>query len=157
MSNNIDPVFHFPVLLYDNYCVSCSKFALTVYHLSKKNVEILGHFDIDKSQKLKNIVFQGYDKDPTRMFWFIKKGKAYASRGGLIQLIKEIIKINLGIVRYSKIGLVDQKMSHSCRLYNDFHLHHGCGNDIKSNLKRFSYLIHNSDKVEWDYKKTIGH
>ena len=100
--------FHFPVLIYDNYCSSCSKFAKVVYNLSKKKIEILGHFDIERSTKLKELVFDNYPKDPTRMFWYIKRDKAYASRKGLAQVIIDLIKINLGLIKYNNVQLVDQ-------------------------------------------------
>ena len=88
--------FHFPVLIYDNYCSSCSKFANVIYNLSKKKIEILGHFDIERSTELKELVFDNYPNDPTRMFWYIKRDKAYASRKGLAQVVKDLIKINRG-------------------------------------------------------------
>ena len=146
---NKDDKFHFPVLIYDNYCSSCSKFAKIIYHLSKKRIEILGHFDIERSTKLKKLVFSNYSKDPTRMFWYVKKDKADASRKGLFYVILDLIKINLGLTEYENVQLVDQKFSKSCYIGNNFYSQYGCGDSTKSVFKRISYLIRNTDSVRW--------
>jgi len=136
-------------LIYDNYCSSCSKFAQIIYNLSKKRIEILGHFDIEKSTELKKLVFRNYSKDPTRMFWYVKKDKAYASRKGLFYVIIDLIKINLGLTKYEAVQLVDQKISKSCYIGNNFYAQYGCGDSTKSVFKRISYLIQNTDSVRW--------
>ena len=145
-----DVKFHFPVLMYDNYCSSCSKFANVIYNLSKKKIEILGHFDIERSTELKELVFDNYPQDPTRMFWYIKRDKAYASRKGLAQVVIDLIKINLGLIKYEKVLLVDQKFSKSCYIRNNFYSQYGCGDDAKSVFKRISYLIRNTDSIRWN-------
>lgn len=141
--------FHYPTLIYDNYCTSCSKFAHIIYILSRKKIEILGHFDIERSKKLKEIVFKDYNKDPTRMFWYIKEGKASASRFGLIQLLKDLIPMALGFGRYTKVSLVDQKCTKACYIGNSFFSDYGCGDDPESVLKRIKYLLSNSDSISW--------
>jgi predicted DCC family thiol-disulfide oxidoreductase YuxK len=145
-----DVKFHFPVLIYDNYCSSCYKFANVIYNLSKKKIEILGHFDIERSTELKELVFNNYSKDPTRMFWYVKRDKAYASRKGLVQVIIDLIKINLGLTKYKNVPLVDQKFSKSCYIRNNFYSQYGCGDNTKSVLKRISYLIRNTDSIRWN-------
>ena len=145
-----DEKFHFPVLIYDNYCSSCSKFANLIYRLSKKKIEILGHFDTERSTELKDLVFSNYSKDPTRMFWYVKRDRAYASRKGLVQVIIDLIGINLGLIRYKNVQLVDQKFSKSCYIGNNFYSHYGCGDDTKSVIKRISYLIRNTDSIRWN-------
>ena len=145
-----DEKFHFPVLIYDNYCSSCSKFANVIYRLSKKKIEILGHFDTERSTELKDLVFSNYSKDPTRMFWYVKRDRAYASRKGLVQVIIDLIGINLGLIRYKNVQLVDQKFSKSCYIGNNFYSHYGCGDDTKSVIKRISYLIRNTDSIRWN-------
>ena len=146
---NKEEKFHFPVLIYDNYCSSCSKFANVIYSLSKKKIEILGHFDIERSTELKELVFRNYSKDPTRMFWYVKAGRAYASRNGLAQVISDLIKINLGLAKYNNVQLVDQKFSKSCYIGNNFYSQYGCGDSTKSVFKRISYLIRNTDSIRW--------
>ena len=145
-----DLKFHFPVLIYDNYCSSCSKFAQVIYRLSKRKIEILGHFDIERSLQLKELVFHSYSKDPTQMFWYIKKDKAYASRKGLYQVIIDLIKINLGLIKCKDVQLVDQKLSKSCYIRNNFYYQYGCGDDIRSVFKRMSYLVRNTDSIQWN-------
>ena len=141
--------FHFPTLIYDNYCTSCSKFAQIIYRLSRKKIEILGHFDIERTKKLKEIVFKDYHKDSTRMFWYITEGKASASRHGLVQLFKDLILMMLGSNKFQEVKLVEQKCSKACYIGNSFYSQYGCGDDPKSVLKRIRYLLNNSDSVNW--------
>lgn len=144
--------FHCPTLIYDNYCSSCSKFAKAIYHLSRKRIEILGHYDTDRSTRLKQVVFKNYPKDPTRMFWYIKEEKAFASRAGLIQILKDLPQMILGLSKYEKVPLVDQKCSKACYIGNNFYSRYGCGDDPKSISKRINYLLKNSDSVQWSLR-----
>jgi hypothetical protein len=141
--------FHYPTLIYDNYCTSCSKFAQIIYRLSRKKIEILGHFDIERSKKLKEIIFRDYNNDPTRMFWYIKEDRASASRLGLIQLIKDIIPMALGFSKHKEVTLVEQKCKKACYIGNNFYSTYGCGDDPKSVFKRIRYLLSNSDSIAW--------
>lgn len=141
--------FHYPTLIYDNYCTSCSKFAHIIYLISRKKIEILGHFDIERTKKLKEIVFKDYNKDTTRMFWYIKEGKASASRLGLISLIKDLIPMVLGLSKYKKVSLVEQKCAKACYIGNNFYSKYGCGDDPLSVFKRIRYLVSNSDSITW--------
>ena len=141
--------FHYPTLIYDNYCSSCSKFARIIYILSRKKIEILGHFDNERTNKLKELVFKDYNKDSTRMFWYIKEGGASASRLGLIQLIKDLIPMVLGLSKYKEVSLVEQKCIKACYIGNNFYSKYGCGGDALSVFKRIRYLMSNSDSITW--------
>ena len=141
--------FHFPTLIYDNYCSSCSKFAQIIHVLSRKKIEILGHFNIERSKKLKEMVFKSYKKDPTRMFWYIEEGKASASRLGLVQLCIDIAPMMLGLNKNKEVPLVDQKCIRACYIGNNFYSKYGCGDDPKSVFKRIKYLVSNSDSITW--------
>ena len=141
--------FHYPTLIYDNYCSSCSKFACMIYRLSRKKIEILGHFDSERTNKLKELVFKDYKKDSTRMFWYIKEGKASASRLGLIQLVKDLIPMILGVSKYKEVSLVEQKCIKACYIGNNFYSNYGCGGDAMSVFKRIRYLMSNSDSITW--------
>src|SRR5690349_21594095 len=142
-------VFHYPTLIYDNYCSSCSKFARMIYILSRKKIEILGHFDNERTNKLKELVFKDYKKDSTHMFWYIKEGKASASRLGLIQLVKDLIPMILGVSKYKEVSLVEQKCTKACYIGNNFYSNYGCGGDALSVFKRIRYLMSNSDSITW--------
>ncbi|VFJ14690.1 hypothetical protein [Candidatus Nitrosocosmicus franklandus] len=145
--------FHFPTLIYDNYCSSCSKFAMAIYHISRKRIEIMGHYDTERSTRLKNSVFKNYHKDPTRMFWYVKEDRAYASRSGLLQILRDLPKMILGISKYSQATLVDQKCSKACYIGNNFYSQYGCGDDPRSISKRIKYLLKNSDSLRWSLQE----
>lgn len=145
--------FHFPTLIYDNYCSSCSKFAMAIYHLSRRRIEIMGHYDTERSTRLKQSVFKNYPKDPTRMFWYVKEGRAFASRSGLLELLKDLPPMILGISKYSKTTLVDQKCSKACYIGNNFYSRYGCGDDPRSVSKRIKYLLKNSDSLHWSLQE----
>src|SRR5215213_4564205 len=69
-------MFSRPMLIYDDRCSSCTKFAKTVNTLSRGWIHIAGHY---------------YSYDATKMFLLINKSGAYGARRGLIPVIKEII------------------------------------------------------------------
>lgn len=152
MRTNLDE-FHFPVLIYDNYCLVCSRFAKFIYYVSGNKIEILGHYDSEKSKKIKDIVFSNYPKDPTNMFWIITKNGAFGSRLGLLILVRELLKIKLGIVHYDKVHktilqeticdiLLAKPLDQSISCL-------GCQNGFKSTINRIFYLFKNSDFVQW--------
>ncbi|HKR73938.1 MAG TPA: hypothetical protein VJR94_07485 [Candidatus Nitrosocosmicus sp.] len=145
--------FHYPTLIYDNYCSSCSKFAMAIYLLSRKRIEIMGHFDTERSTRLKKIVFKDYSKDPTRMFWYVKEGSAFASRSGLLEILKDLPQMILGISKYGKVSLIDQKCSKACYIGNNFYSRYGCGDDPKSISMRIRYLLKNSDSLNWSLQE----
>ncbi|WP_161486410.1 hypothetical protein [Candidatus Nitrosocosmicus hydrocola] len=113
----------------------------------------MGHFDTERSTRLKQKVFKGYEKDPTRMFWYVKEGKAFASRSGLLEILKDLPQMILGISKYDKIALVDQKCSKACYIGNNFYLKFGCGDDPKSISRRIRYLLKNSDSIKWSLQE----
>ena len=153
MYMHINDGFHFPTLIYDNYCSSCSKFAMAIYRLSRRRIEIMGHYDTERSTRLKQSVFKNYPKDPTRMFWYVKEGRAFASRSGLLELLKDLPLMVLGISKYSEANLVDQKCSKACYIGNNFYSRYGCGDDPRSISKRINYLLKNSDSVHWSFSQ----
>ena len=113
----------------------------------------MGHFDTEKSTRLKQRVFKKYDKDPTRMFWYIKKGKAFASRTGLLEILKDLPLMIIGISKYDQATLVDQKCSKACYIGNNFYSRYGCGDDPKSISMRIKYLLKNSDSLHWSLQE----
>lgn len=82
--------FSLPLLIYDDKCSSCTKFARYIHILSLRRIRIAGHFYSTEAIEAKKIIFPT-TYDPTKMFWLINKKGAYGARLGLIQVIKEII------------------------------------------------------------------
>ena len=78
-----------PVIIYDDRCYLCGKFAKVVNFFARGRLLIVGHYT-DFGVKLKSRIFsESYDS--TRMFWFIDGKTAYGGRAALIPLIFSII------------------------------------------------------------------
>ncbi|MDQ4074278.1 MAG: hypothetical protein M3162_08260 [Thermoproteota archaeon] len=85
----ISPGYPQPLLIYDDKCSSCTKFARAASILSRQWIRIAGHYYSKEAMDIKKMVFPSY-YDPTKMFWLINKKTAYGARAGLLQVIKEI-------------------------------------------------------------------
>ena len=78
-----------PILIYDDRCYHCSKFAGIVKALAGKQILIVGHYS-DLGRKIKSEIFpKGYD--PTRMFWFVTEKAAYGGRAGVLPLLFSVL------------------------------------------------------------------
>jgi hypothetical protein len=91
-------MFSQPLLLYDDKCSSCTKFAKTANILSKGWIRTAGHYYSQEAIEARKLVFPP-DFDATKMFWLINKGGAYGARSGLLPVIKEILSGNFKQVR----------------------------------------------------------
>jgi len=78
-----------PIMVYDDMCYLCAKFAKVVSVLAGKKILIVGHYS-EYGIKIKSEIFpNGYD--PTRMFWFITRKIAYGGRSAILPLILAIL------------------------------------------------------------------
>ena len=78
-----------PLMIYDDKCYLCSKFASVVHIFAKDKILIVGHYS-DIGMKIKSEIFkQNYDS--TRMFWFITKKMAYGGRAAISPLFQSIL------------------------------------------------------------------
>jgi hypothetical protein len=90
MYNVSESLFARPLLIYDDKCYSCAKFARTASALSRGWIRIAGHYYAKEAQDAKKAIFPaGYDA--TRMFWLINKNGAFGARSGLPHVAKEIV------------------------------------------------------------------
>ncbi len=76
-----------PLLLYDNSCSICKRFAMLASSISRGWIIIIGHYSEMGEEFSKHLGSNAKD-----MFWIITDGMAYGGRYGLIPLIKEIIR-----------------------------------------------------------------
>lgn len=83
--------FSRPLLIYDDRCPSCRRFAFWVRRLSGEQICLAGHYNSPEAMKIKKDIFPD-DYDPTKMFWLINKKGAFGGRSGLIEVFKEIIR-----------------------------------------------------------------
>lgn len=83
-----------PLLIYDDRCSSCSKFALWARRLSGGWIRLAGHYYSPEASKVKKSIFPD-NYDPTQMFWLINEKGAFGARSGLMEVFKEIIRGNV--------------------------------------------------------------
>ncbi len=79
----------FPVMIYDNKCYLCSKFASIVHIFSKGKILIVGHYS-DEGMRIKSMIFEN-NYESTKMFWFATKKTAYGGRSAILPLIINIL------------------------------------------------------------------
>jgi len=77
-----------PVMIYDDKCYLCGKFAKIINLFARGRLLIVGHYS-DFGMKFKAEIFpKNYDS--TKMFWFVNNKIAYGGRAALIPLISSI-------------------------------------------------------------------
>jgi hypothetical protein len=79
-----------PVLLYDNDCRICTRFAHLASSLSKGWVDTVGLFT-DRGDRIKSEFFRPRDR-PDEMFWLLFRDMGYGGRSGLLPLAREVIR-----------------------------------------------------------------
>ncbi|MGI0076751.1 MAG: hypothetical protein ACREAJ_01825 [Nitrosopumilaceae archaeon] len=79
-----------PLVLYDNQCYLCVKFAKFVNFLARGRLRIVGHYT-DLGKKLREDIL---DSSALEMFWYVDGKTAYGGRAGLLPLISAIIRAN---------------------------------------------------------------
>ncbi len=76
-----------PMVVYDDLCYLCTKFAKIVNFLSRGNLTIIGHYS-NQGEEIRNQIL---DDSALEMFWLIDKKTAYGGRAALFPLICAII------------------------------------------------------------------
>ncbi len=79
-----------PILLYDNDCGICTRFAHVASSLSKGWVDTVGLFT-DRGLRIKSEFFRPSDR-PNEMFWILFADTGYGGRSGLLPLAREVIR-----------------------------------------------------------------
>jgi len=88
-------LYSMPILIYDNFCTSCTRFAHLSRTLSRNRIYLVGHYT-NEGQKIKSKVFPK-DFDANKMFWMVTNKGAFGARSGLLPLFSEIVKGLLGV------------------------------------------------------------
>lgn len=86
---NMNIINLFPLVIYDDKCYLCSKFAGVVHTFARDKILIVGHYS-DAGMKIKSEIFE-HSYDSTRMFWFITKKTAYGGRAAILPLFFNIL------------------------------------------------------------------
>ena len=75
-----------PIVLYDNQCYLCVKFAKIINFFAREKITMVGHYS-EFGKKIRDDIL---DESALDMFWLICKKRAYGGRAALIPLIKSI-------------------------------------------------------------------
>ncbi len=137
-------MFSRPLLIYDDKCSSCTKFAITAAKLSGGWIRIAGHYYSQEAIDSKKMIFPpGYDA--TKMFWLINRKGAFGARLGLVQVVKEII---FGVFKRMSKPQHNNK-DHNSNNYNN--------NNYNSNNNRPAETCNYGDKDScMSTKNTLG-
>lgn len=77
-----------PLVIYDNACYLCVKFAKAINFFAKGKIRLVGHYT-EFGEKLRDEIL---DSTAVDMLWFIDGRTAYGGRAALVPLIAEILK-----------------------------------------------------------------
>jgi len=76
-----------PLVIYDNKCYLCTKFAKIVDFAAGRRLLLVGHYT-DLGEKIRNQIL---DSSALEMFWFVDGKTAFGGRAAVIPLISAII------------------------------------------------------------------
>jgi hypothetical protein len=143
--------FDRPLLIFDDKCSSCFKFAKYVNIMSQGWIKIAGHYYSKIALETKKMIFPT-NYDSTKMFWLIYKNTAYGGRSALTPVIKEIVR---GLVK--NIIDKDNKLKHQTNLKDNEEEHldpitcnykdHLQCISTTNTLKRLISMMQNSNRV----------
>ena len=119
---------NFPIVVYDNQCYLCVKFARFVDFFARGKITMVGHYS-DFGTKIRNEIL---DESALDMFWFIDKKRAYGGRAALFPLVKSIFSKK---TEKSSTMRVDENCQQDCKT-------------VKAVFLRSSSLFTNSRKID---------
>ena len=117
-----------PIVVFDNQCYLCMKFAKCVNFFARGKITIVGHYS-NFGAKIRDEIL---DESALEMFWFIDQKRAYGGRAALFPLIKSIISNK--IKRSSTMNL-NENCEQECKT-------------VKAVFVRSSSLFTNSRKID---------
>ncbi len=116
-----------PIIVYDNQCYLCVKFAKMIEFLTRGNLTMIGHYS-EFGLKLRQTML---GESALEMFWLIDEKTAYGGRAALLPLLRAIITTN---GRNSNKIKVDVKCEQECKT-------------VKAVFIRSASLFSNSKKI----------
>ena len=117
-----------PIVLFDDQCYVCIKFATIVNFLARGKITMIGHYS-DFGIKIRNEIL---DQTALEMFWFIDEKRASGGRAALFPLIKSMFSTKS---RKRKFAQLDNICSKDCKT-------------VKSVFVRSFTLITSSKKID---------
>lgn len=117
-----------PMIVYDNRCYLCVKFAKIIESITRGNITMIGHYSEFGINLRKTIL----GESATEMFWLIDKKTAYGGRSALLPLLRAMVTKN---ERSSNKIKVDDKCEQECKT-------------IKAVFIRTASLFSNGKKID---------
>ncbi|MGV7226125.1 MAG: hypothetical protein ACQ9CV_04300 [Nitrosopumilus sp.] len=117
-----------PIVLFDNQCYLCMKFAKMVSFFARDKITMVGHYS-EFGNKIRETIL---DESALDMFWFINEKRACGGRAALLPLIKSIFSEKTKKTSGSKIN---DKCEQDCKT-------------IKAVFVRSASLITNSKIID---------
>lgn len=77
-----------PLVIYDNRCYLCTKFARIVHFAAGGRLLLVGHYT-DLGEKIRDQIL---DSSALEMFWFVDGKTAFGGRAAIVPLISAIIR-----------------------------------------------------------------
>ena len=79
-----------PLMVYDDKCYVCIKFAKLMNFIAKGKLRMIGHYTELGGEIREEIL----EDDALEMFWFIDKEIAYGGRAAIIPLLSAILRVH---------------------------------------------------------------
>ena len=117
-----------PIVLFDDQCYVCIKFAIIVNFLARGKITMVGHYS-NFGIKIRDEIL---DESALEMFWFINEKRASGGRAALFPLVKSIFSTKS---RKTKSVQIDTICSDDCK-------------SVKAVFVRSFTLITNSKKID---------
>ena len=117
-----------PIVVFDNRCYLCVKFAKFVDFFARGKMTMVGHYS-EIGIKIRNEIL---DESALDMFWFIDKKRAYGGRAALIPLVKSVFSKK---TKKSSTMRFNEDCQQSCKT-------------VKAVFVRSSSIITNSKKID---------
>ena len=117
-----------PIVLFDDQCHVCIKFATIVNFLTRGKITMVGHYS-NFGIKIRDEIL---DESALEMFWFIDEKRASGGRAALFPLVKSIFSTKS---RKTKFVQIDNICSDDCK-------------SVKAVFVRSFTLITNSKKID---------
>ncbi len=117
-----------PIVLFDDQCYVCIKFATIVNFLARGKITMVGHYS-NFGIKIRDEIL---DESALEMFWFIDGKRASGGRAALFPLVKSIFSTKS---RKTKFVQIDNICSDGCK-------------SVKAVFVRSFTLITNSKKID---------
>ena len=117
-----------PIVLFDDQCYVCIKFATIVNFLARGKITMVGHYS-NFGTKIRDEIL---DESALERFWFIDKKRASGGRAALFPVVKSIFSTKS---RKTKFTQIDNICSDDCK-------------NAKAVFVRSFTLITNSKKID---------